>query len=422
MSLFQSSWRSGEAAATPEPATRSRSGGRDVALDGLRGLAAFAVVVHHALLTIPAGWDFVYNAVGSWSGTPLIAPLGVFWAGHEAVLLFFVLSGFVLVARYGGINGGGYVPYLPQRVLRLFVPYAVVVALSCALLTLWHPPRVPGTSEWFGRTWSEPVTRRVLADLVWMKLQPAHDIDTSIWSLGVEMRLSLVLPVFAILGARLPLWRGVVAAVLLTGVARYAFSLGGWDSNTLHSLSYAPAFLAGAIMAAHRNRIAAAAARLSRPALTLALAAAVFLYTWRWQFAAWWNPELVRVLTGRLWPSPPSRVAGLLSDLMPVAGAVIFIALAIGSAPVRHALERPWAAWLGRVSFSLYLVHPVVLMVMVHALGPILPIPLVAALAVPAAVPVGVAVYRYIERPSHQLARTTGRWVSTLVARRHAVV
>ncbi len=74
--------------------------GRWKGLDGLRGLAAIVVVLHHSLLTSPslalAYFGGPKAPVGSPSWLLTYTPLHLVWAGPEAVLVFFVLSGFVL--------------------------------------------------------------------------------------------------------------------------------------------------------------------------------------------------------------------------------------------------------------------------------------------------------------------------------------
>ena len=63
-------------------------------LDSLRGLAALAVVFHHCLLTLPAS-AFCRGEIAWWFA---VTPLRLLIDGPGAVLLFFVLSGFVLAA------------------------------------------------------------------------------------------------------------------------------------------------------------------------------------------------------------------------------------------------------------------------------------------------------------------------------------
>lgn len=69
--------------------------------DGLRGVAAVVVLIHHSLLTVPSLASAYYPTTVTaiaWSKSWLITytPLHLIWAGTEAVCLFFILSGFVL--------------------------------------------------------------------------------------------------------------------------------------------------------------------------------------------------------------------------------------------------------------------------------------------------------------------------------------
>ena len=59
-------------------------------LDAFRGLAALIVVVHHVMLSVPEGLRGPLGFMES--------PLGM--GGRFAVMLFFVLSGFVLSLPY----------------------------------------------------------------------------------------------------------------------------------------------------------------------------------------------------------------------------------------------------------------------------------------------------------------------------------
>ena len=86
---------SSEDAATPAASTAPRGAGRLRELDGLRGLAAVVVLIHHCLLTVPA-----LAEVGARPGTVpggalerllALTPAHLLWGGYEAVLVFFIL-------------------------------------------------------------------------------------------------------------------------------------------------------------------------------------------------------------------------------------------------------------------------------------------------------------------------------------------
>ena len=70
---------------------------RIAALDGLRGLAAATVAIGHGLDVFPTVWLASNHGPAAGAlGWLTYSPLHLLWAGHEAVILFFVLSGFVL--------------------------------------------------------------------------------------------------------------------------------------------------------------------------------------------------------------------------------------------------------------------------------------------------------------------------------------
>src|SRR5262249_9179427 len=102
-----------KSAQAPDPAALPRpAGGRYPALDGLRGIAILAVMLHH------------FKSYGSGSGEALwgqayaaVADLG--WAGVD---LFFVLSGFLITGiLYDTRSSSRYFPvFYARRTLRIF--------------------------------------------------------------------------------------------------------------------------------------------------------------------------------------------------------------------------------------------------------------------------------------------------------------
>src|SRR5436305_607603 len=114
-----------------------RAGRRIPELDALRGIAAAVVLTFHWLAVMPAwnadtrhdgGAYLLLNAVK-------YTPLHVFAAGPEAVLLFFVLSGFVLALPFVEGRAGGYLPFLVRRAFRIY-PAAWLMAAVSALALL----------------------------------------------------------------------------------------------------------------------------------------------------------------------------------------------------------------------------------------------------------------------------------------------
>lgn len=126
-------------------------------LDGLRGIAAIIVVMHHGVLFFDFG---LYSGLSSdakfpswdlWlSGKPILL---LFFAGNFSVCVFFLLSGFVLAHIYSRADSSP-LELMIKRYIRLTVPIsgANLLLLAVGLLTLGLPvlgpivPLVPGAS------------------------------------------------------------------------------------------------------------------------------------------------------------------------------------------------------------------------------------------------------------------------------------
>ncbi|MCX5662924.1 MAG: acyltransferase [Planctomycetota bacterium] len=112
-------------------------------LDGLRGLAAFYVLLHHARYLLhegsPYGFQLHPERYSAFSKAVFYA-LSAFRYGHEGVLFFFVLSGFVIHLRYAREFAAdparakfGYVGYVYRRAKRLYPPMLLALLLTFAL-------------------------------------------------------------------------------------------------------------------------------------------------------------------------------------------------------------------------------------------------------------------------------------------------
>ncbi|WP_343523813.1 acyltransferase [Pedobacter sp.] len=112
------------------------------ALDGLRGLAALYVLVHHARLALTQPY---LNGLGAhpeqyeWYDKLMVYVFGLFKFGHEAVIVFFVLSGFVIHLKQADKNYSfqnfKVISYLKKRVIRIY-PTLLVSFLVCVLTDL----------------------------------------------------------------------------------------------------------------------------------------------------------------------------------------------------------------------------------------------------------------------------------------------
>lgn len=374
---------------------------RLTSLDGLRGLAAFIVVVHHGVLTLPsaaAQLNGPDRSSPAWWIT--YTPVHLLWAGGEAVLVFFVLSGLVLaLPQLRPPRPGTWLPYYLKRTVRLYVPVIGAVALTGVLVTLFPRGADPAKSWWMNAH-AIPAQLSALAHDAWL-LDGTGWLNSALWSLKYEVFFSLFLPVFVVLVRHLgaPLWASVPAA--LFGV--------GWSAAMGHELlSYMFVFAVGVLLAQQLSALKAWADRIDRFRRAsllwgaLAVAGALVL------LGEWWMKQFVSDWT--LW-LPVGRPAGVL-------GAAVLVFCFLHCRPLRAFGDSRPLQWLGTVSFSVYLVHEPIVVSVATMLPPTVGgTAVVLAVGIPASFAVAVLFHRLVERPSQRLAGWVGRSVRQWIVR-----
>lgn len=171
------------------------------ALTGVRGIAAWAVVLYHIRLTLT---DLVPAPV-----------IGVLAKGYLAVDLFFVLSGFVIWYNYAArIRSGGRAEvrrFLWRRFARVWPLHGAILVAFCALVLLL---KVTGRATTGYPLAELPLQFALLQNWGWTaELTWNHPA----WSISTEMAAYLLFPaiVCAVHWDRLPGWFLLLAAALI---------------------------------------------------------------------------------------------------------------------------------------------------------------------------------------------------------------
>ncbi len=95
--------------------------GKIIYLDGLRGLAAFIVVIYHHFYGFYP--KFLYPSEDKVLTQLSGSPLNIFYNGNFAVYIFFILSGYVLTYKFFKTrNYGIIISSAARRYIRLLVP------------------------------------------------------------------------------------------------------------------------------------------------------------------------------------------------------------------------------------------------------------------------------------------------------------
>jgi peptidoglycan/LPS O-acetylase OafA/YrhL len=396
-------------------------------LDALRGIAALAVVFDHLGTYLLAGLrTHVYHWVD---------------AGQYGVFVFFLISGYIVPAsleRKGSIR-----TFWVSRVFRLYPLYLLAIGLA---VLLWAIGR--GSLHGAG---GDPETSVLSQFLMMSNVLAGPNLPNVVWSLSYEMVFYLLLTALFIggvhkrsgwyalmfgaaavaLGGLLPqqyfshhmsnprliaavadlvLIACLAIAVVLRGMPRLlgagvagiiavllvAFNGGWiypWEGLAILGLMFTGTALYRAEQGEYPWPRAIAVA-----ATTIALSIAAGL----WHSHAWHMSAGAEVLWERRW-----------------FGAFFFAGLTFGGGLLLRRVRVPrWLAWLGLISYSVYLLHPLLIEVYYHSpwghhrhsfTGQVV----LYALFLAVLIAVSSVTYLLVERPMQVLGRRVGKWLDT---------
>ena len=289
-------------------------------IDGLRGLAALAVVTHH---------------------------LGFAQIGPFAVMTFFVISGYCIAAsaeqcRRIGLSVSA---FMWRRARRIYPPYLLAIAFY--VLTRLLKSGFGGHDD-LVRPWLDWVQNLTLTQWVSLLFHPVvyapenpKLLVAAFWSLCYEEQFYLVMALALLLAVRrrvpIPL---VVLALASVGLVWNTAWPGGWVTGFF--LEYWVHFAAGAmlfyVLCVTSGRLARAAFVAAVTVLGLVSLSHV-LRILPWHDDGWLRERAYVELT-----------------VVCAFALMLFLVRPVSVAVSRHALWTPIAA-LGTISYSLYLVH-----------------------------------------------------------------
>lgn len=302
----------------------------------MRGIAAFLVIFYHFR---NAFFDVSKNGKGSvffWDKFDLF-----FLTAEFSVQLFFVLSGFVLA--YNSFNRSSFLnKQWIKRYYRLFVPVflssLIYFVFSKQGLFWFDRLSAIHSNEWIRMHWQmefsfpQFLLRFVYSFLLFSDWQFIWNVNSSLWTIPVELYWSYILFLtFVVVKKIKSMWvKNLFLAGSILFIIRFIEIIGE---------NYAVLFLCGALLALNfeglRNFFSKKYKKIILFVLTL-----LYIYV---------------VENGLLRESPsyPFRWSFF--------AAVLFILLAITSAKIQWLFSLRFIQWLGRISFSFYLLHLLVI-------------------------------------------------------------
>ncbi|HEY4226215.1 MAG TPA: acyltransferase family protein [Pseudolysinimonas sp.] len=343
-------------------------------IQGLRAIAVLAVLLDHASVPFVGG-------------------------GYVGVDVFFVISGFLitsqLVDRLTRDGRVGFADFYARRARRILPAALVVIALSVAGALIWMPPLL-----------LPQALRDAIASALYVPnyVQAAQGTDyltvaspslfQHYWSLGVEEQFYLIWPallglLWAVARGRrfvLPVVLGLIVVGSLVACVVETSQDQPWAFFPLWTRAWELG--AGGLLAVLAARAPVVLARVAGPVVGPVVA---------------WSGLALIVVAAVTYSS--ATVFPGVAAVVPVLGAVLVIAGGSRAAPGGPVvlLGTPPAQFLGRISYSLYLVHWPILILAASAVGPYAALPDWAPpLLALGAVPVAWLLNRLVEEPARR--------------------
>jgi peptidoglycan/LPS O-acetylase OafA/YrhL len=397
-------------------------------LDALRGFAALCVVFDHGstLLLLPAR-TFLYHWLN---------------LGQYGVFVFFLVSGYIVPAsleRKGSVRG-----FWISRAFRLYPMFAVAVVLGLV-----------ASATGYGIYTSAGV-HPLAAVLSWLlmlqNLNTGLNVPVVTWTLSYEMVFYLLIAALFGWGVhRRSGWYATafaVGAVALGGVLPMS-ALAHWSKSAgqeplLLSAVTDALILAGLALAVRSRSLA------GRLGATVAAACALVLVTFNQNYPYPWSGFVILALmfSGTLIYRAEHRQVGRLTAAAVVtgvlglataagcwhgarfgftwqvqwatsvllAGATFGLGIAVFGGGRERRLRVPrWCAWLGMISYSLYLLHPLVFdayraVPALHRQHTLPDQVLFFAALVAVIVALSALAYYLVEKPMQRLGRRVAAW------------
>ncbi len=313
----------------------------------------------------------------------VLAVLSPFYSGYQAVVFFFLLSGFVLALPYTVGRAQPYFDFVLRRIVRIYLPYLAALVLAVAGAAVWHGHL--GAGYWGDRTWFQPVQwPLVLQHVLFLGSYDWTQYNVVFWSLVVEMRVSLIFPLLAALTLRMRTVYVLLLAALAGLLAHVVPHLAPNMQFGTVTLFYAPTFVYGILLAQNRRALGTWYERRSRAQKTLLFLIALGFYC-------------------------ESHLLAHLSYPLTVLGASGFMVIAMHSRYAHRLLLYAAPVFLGRISYSLYLVHVPILLALAYMLQHRIGHSAMFFLYLGGSLSVATVFHWLVEAPCIRLSRSLGR-------------
>lgn len=376
-------------------------------LDGLRGIAAINVMMFHFFTSLAPAMVYGNNYPSHFGDLDYLfstTPLRLIAAGGFSVCIFFVLSGYVLTQKYFKTrNRNVIISGAMRRYIRLFVPVFVIIMLSFLLFSagLFHyyieAVTISASSNYHNHWTFTPNIVDAVKQAAWSSFFVGGDIyyDPVLWTMKIEFFGSMLVFTMALLFGSMRN-RGVcyLASVVIA---------------VIFLNSYYLAFIIGMILADMFNNKTPIFKTSNKIILSIMLVSGLFLGSY--PETPLTNNSLYSFLDNSFFQIPKT--------IYHIIGASMVIYVLLNSQRLQNMFSSRVPVFLGKISYSLYLIHFLVISSFTCALFlvlyPMLPYELAflisCFMSVLLIIPLSYLFYKYVDMAGVKLSKIFYNWV-----------
>lgn len=307
--------------------------GRIEYLDSLRGLASISVVISHFVLAYRL--DLKFKLIN-------YSPLHFFYDGFAAVTFFFVLSGYVLTVSLKNRESIELITFYLKRIFRIFPSYLVVLIVSLFLYSFFKVINTnPDSSVWINSFWDKPLNFINFTKQIFFIVPDVNfaELVCQNWSLNVEMKFSFLIPFLFIIYRK----TNFIFTLVFNIVLYYLFNLPVYIFH----------FSLGITLAMNQDSILIYLEKIKKSKKLILVSFIILFYTYRYTFPMYYyyyfreqsyflgNEDLIWAITGL--------------------GSFLILSYCFISIRFQKILNLFFLKFIGKISYSIYLTHMMLL-------------------------------------------------------------
>ncbi|MGN5648391.1 acyltransferase family protein [Bacillus sp. Brlt_9] len=370
-------------------------------LDSIRGISSLVVMIGHHLMIFSVFQNYSYQ-----DNKPFVMYLLketparlIFSSGNESVIIFFVLSGFVLYRSIQN-NYDSYGSFLLKRICRIYIPYIVAILIAILCQTTMSEYGISHLSEWFNRSWTiESSLSLIVQHILLVGKYNTDAYNGVIWSLVHEMRISMIFPLVLMVCLRKTL-RGSLLSLFSFSICSVVILLLFHSSLTLTSyaltLHYTVLFLLGALVAKYKKNVIVFYSNRTKNEKIAWFLFAILLYMYEGLIGE------IKLLNNFIF-----------RDYVVAISACLFVILSLSVSTLSSLLRNKYLLYLGKISYSLYLYHIISLFSLIYMLHEILPLPIILIFSLVFSFILAMLSYIFVEKFAFRVGKYVTKQANT---------